>query len=63
MARKKSRSNSRKKNTRHEPGGMAFVGFLMIGLAAGIFTGYTAVGVLAGLGCGFVAMAVLSRKK
>ncbi len=52
-----------KDSKKYESGGIAFVGFLMIGLAAGILTGQTAVGVLAGLGTGFIAMAILSHGK
>ena len=51
------------KDSKYESGGVAFVGFLLIGIAAGIYTGQTAVGVLAGLGLGFIAMAFLSRRK
>jgi hypothetical protein len=51
------------KDEKYESGGIAFVGFLMIGIAAGILTGQVAVGVLAGLGLGFVAMAILSHNK
>jgi hypothetical protein len=39
--------------------GAAFVGCLMLGLAAGMLTGNTAVGVLAGLGIGFIVMAIV----
>jgi hypothetical protein len=58
MAKKKKDDDSK-----YEPGGMAFVGFLMLGLAIGIYTGQTAVGVLGGLGLGFIAMAILVNRK
>jgi hypothetical protein len=48
---------------KYESGGIAFVGFIMIGIAAGLLTGQLAAGVMAGLGVGFIAMAVLSHKK
>ena len=51
------------KEDKYESGGMAFVGFLMLGFAGGIYTGQTAVGVLAGLGMGFIAMTILKDKK
>ena len=50
-------------DSKYEPGGMAFVGFLMLGLAIGIYSGQTAVGVLGGLGLGFIAMAILVNRK
>lgn len=46
-----------------ERSGVAFVGFLMLGIAFGILFNQVAVGVLAGLGLGFVAMALLADKK
>lgn len=38
--------------------GLAFVGFLIIGLGAGILTGQVATYLLIGLGAGFVGMAI-----
>jgi hypothetical protein len=56
-------ADKKAEDKKYESGGMAFVGFIMIGLAAGILTGQTAVGVLAGLGLGFIALAILSHNK
>ena len=47
----------------YEAGGIALVGFLLIGLSAGMLMGQTAVGVIGGLGLGFLAMAALKGKK
>jgi hypothetical protein len=52
-----------KKKEIRDRSGVAFVGFLMLGLAFGIFYNQTAVGVLAGLGLGFIAMALLAESK
>ena len=50
-------------DSKYESGGLAFVSFLFIGIAAGILTGQVVVGVMAGLGLGFVAMAILRHVK
>ena len=47
---------------REEIGGIAFVGFLFIGMALGAVFGRWDVGVFLGLGMGFVAMATLMIK-
>jgi hypothetical protein len=39
--------------------GVVFVGFLITGLAIGIYTGETAVAMLGALGLGFIAMAIV----
>ena len=52
---------AKKKDKMSERSGLAFVGFLMLGLAIGILYNQTAVGVLAGLGLGFISMAVLNK--
>lgn len=45
-----------KKETRADSvGGLFLVGFLMIGIALGIFYGSAAVGTLLGLGAGFIS--------
>ena len=50
-------------DSKYESGGLALVGFLLIGIAAGILTGQVVVGIMAGLGLGFVAMAILRHVK
>jgi hypothetical protein len=50
------------KSKSQEASGMAFVGFIMLGLAFGLYTGQTAAGVLGGLGLAFLAYAVLRMK-
>ena len=50
-----------KKNDNYERSGIAFVGFLFLGIAAGMLFNQTAVGVMAGLGLGFIAMALLKK--
>jgi hypothetical protein len=55
MAKKESKIGER--------AGVAFVVFIMLGLALGILYNQTAVGVLAGLGLGFISMALLADKK
>lgn len=52
-----------KKSQIGERSGLAFVGFLILGLAFGILYNQTAVGVLMGLGLGFISMALLKEKK
>ncbi|MBL7160721.1 MAG: hypothetical protein ISS93_02625 [Candidatus Aenigmarchaeota archaeon] len=51
------------KHKKDEPAGLAFVGFLILGLAVGIYINQTAVGVLAGLALGFISMAILKSRK
>ena len=63
MKKMNKEEKSKKNDDKYESGGIAFVGFLMLGLAVGIYTGQTAVGVIAGLGLGFIAMAILSNRK
>ena len=53
----------KKKNDEYERSGIAFVGFLLLGIAVGMYYNQTAVGVLGGLGLGFIAMAILKEKK
>ena len=53
----------RKCSKKDEPGGLAFVGFIILGLAFGIYYNQTAVGVLAGLALGFISMAIFRSKK
>ncbi|MFC1648567.1 hypothetical protein ACFL1B_03835 [Nanoarchaeota archaeon] len=43
--------------------GLAFVGFLMIGIGLGMWFGNVAIGCLIGLGAGFLAMATMYSKK
>ena len=56
-----------KKDKEKEMSGIAFVGFLFIGMALGAFYGRWDVGPFAGLGMGFIAMLLVmmkySRKK
>ena len=52
-----------KKKDNYDRAGIAFVGFIMLGLAFGIYFNQTAVGILAGLGLGFIAMALLKESK
>ncbi|MBU0530320.1 MAG: hypothetical protein KKC05_01480 [Nanoarchaeota archaeon] len=47
------------KKNNSERSGLAFVGFLMMGLGVGILYNQVAVGVLIGLGLGFISMAIL----
>jgi hypothetical protein len=51
-----------KKHKGNEPGGIAFVGFFFVGLAAGAFYGRWDVGPLAGLAMGFIAMLLVMLK-
>lgn len=46
-----------------DAGGLAFIGFLMLGIAAGILFNQTAAGTMAGLGFGFLAMAFIRTRK
>ncbi len=43
-------------------GGMLFVGFLVLGIAAGIYYNQTSIGALVGLALGFIAMAIAGKK-
>ena len=52
-----------KKSRIGERSGVAFVGFLMLGIAFGLFYSQMAVGVMAGLGLGFISMALLRESK
>jgi hypothetical protein len=51
-----------KKKDDYDLAGIAFVGFLMLGIAGGLLTGRVDVGVMAGLGLGFLAMVVVKMK-
>lgn len=51
-----------KSKLNYELGGVAFVGFLFIGMALGALFGRWDVGIFLGLGMGFVAMALLTMK-
>ena len=51
-----------KKKDDYERSGVAFVGFLFLGIAAGMLYNQVAVGTMAGLGLGFIAMALLKNK-
>jgi len=42
--------------------GTAFVGFILLGLAFGLYFGRPDVGILGGVGLGFIAMAILMTK-
>ena len=46
-----------------ERSGVAFVGFLFLGVAIGILYNQTVVGFIAGLGLGFVSMALLAESR
>ena len=50
------------KKDNYERSGIAFVGFLFLGIAVGMLYNQTAIGVMAGLGLGFIAMAILKDK-
>ena len=50
-------------DSKYEPGGMAFVGFILLGVAFGLLTGQVAVGAIAGVGLGFIAMGIISRNR
>ncbi|MBI2798602.1 hypothetical protein HYX70_04950 [Candidatus Saccharibacteria bacterium] len=39
-------------------GGLLFVGFMFVGIAAGSYWNSVAIGTLAGMGAGFLAMAI-----
>ena len=43
----------------YESGGIAFVGFILIGIAFGFLYNNIVVGTLLGIGTGFIAMAIL----
>ena len=51
-----------KKDEKWERPGVAFVGFLLLGIAVGMLFNQVAVGAIAGLGLGFIAMALLAKK-
>lgn len=51
-------SGEKYENKRKGISGLVFVGFLMIGLAAGFVTGNFAGSILGGIGLGFVAMGI-----
>jgi len=44
-------------------GGMIFIGFMFVGIAAGLYFKNVAVGTLAGLGVGFIASAMYRSEK
>ena len=48
-----------KESRGHEPGGVAFVGCILIGVGIGMLFDKTAVGAVFGAGVGFLVMAVL----
>ena len=52
-----------KKKREKEPGGLFFVGSLMLGLGIGLYFGRPDVGVLIGLGVGFILMGLSYKKK
>jgi hypothetical protein len=43
--------------------GMIFVGFMFVGIAAGMFFGKVPIGTLAGMGAGFIASAIYRSEK
>ncbi len=47
------------KKKKEEPEGIAFVGFLFLGMALGVLFNRWDVGIFAGLAMGFIAMATL----
>ena len=53
----------RKKNKRDDEAGMAFVGFLFLGMAIGAIYGRWDIGPFLGLAMGFIAMAVVKMRK
>ena len=53
----------KKKGKSNDTEGLAFVGFLFIGMALGALFGRWDVGPFAGLGMGFIAMLVVRMKK
>ena len=53
----------KKKSGIGDRSGVAFVGFLFLGIAFGMLYNQVAVGVMAGLGLGFISMALLGEKK
>jgi len=61
--KKKSRIGERSGSRQYERGGIAFVGFLILGIAFGMLFNQVAVGTLIGLALGFISMAVLKEKK
>lgn len=42
---------------------MLFIGFMFIGIAAGMYFGNVSIGTLAGLGIGFIASAIFRSEK
>lgn len=52
-----------KMNKNDDPAGMAFVGFLFLGMAIGALYGRWDIGPFLGLAMGFIAMAVIKMKK
>lgn len=52
-----------KKNRIGERSGVAFVGFLFLGIAFGMLYNQVAVGIMVGLGLGFISMALLAERK
>ena len=56
-------ANRRMKNKREDEGGMAFVGFLFLGMAVGAIYGRWDIGPFLGLGLGFIAMAIIRMRK
>ena len=43
--------------------GMIFIGFMFVGIAAGMYFNHTGIGTLAGLGVGFIASAMYRSEK
>jgi hypothetical protein len=55
-------ANRRVKKKREDEGGMAFVGFLFLGMAVGAIYGRWDIGPFLGLGLGFIAMAIIRMR-